>query len=109
MGGPEDFGVHTGGLVRLLDSPVPPRSRRLLGAVAATNLGQKPILGGVRALLPFPIVLSVFILFALIFSKFLPILLCSFSLQKQQKDFSFIFLSLTFKKPKKISFLSLVF
>lgn len=54
MGGPEDFGVRTGGLIRLLDLPLP-RSRRLLGAVAATNLGQKPKLGGVRALLTVPL------------------------------------------------------
>src|ERR1041385_113464 len=102
MGGPEDFGVRTEGLIRLLDLPLP-RSRRLLGEVAATNLGQKPKLGGVRALFTFPLYYQ-FLLFALIFPKFLPVLLCSFILQKQQKDFSFLFLRLTFEKSKNILF-----
>src|SRR4051812_43879697 len=59
-----------------------------------------------KALLPFSLYYP--FLFALIFSKFLPVLLCSFNLQKQQKNFSFLLLSLTFEKPRKISFLSLV-
>src|ERR1041385_4316570 len=89
MGGPEDFGVCTGGLIRLLDLPLP-RSRRLLGAATATNLGQKPKLGGVRALLTFPL--------------YYPFYFC-FDLFEAFPRFSFF---LSFQKHKKISFFSLV-
>src|SRR3954469_20210269 len=69
--------------LRPMDAPVLPGSRRLLGtAVDEPNLGQKPKLGGVRALLPFHFI---FRWFAFIFLQFLPVLLCSFSLQKPKK------------------------
>src|SRR3954469_18592677 len=79
VGGSQDFGVCTGRRLRPMGIPVLPWSKRLLGtAVDEPNLGQKPKLGGVRTLLP-SIVSSVW--FALIFLKFLPVLLCSFSLK----------------------------
>src|SRR4051812_12809589 len=82
-----------------MDIPVLPGSRRLLGtAVDEPNLGQKPKLGGVRALLPFHCIFS---WFAFVFLKFFPVLLCSFNLQKTQKYFSFLLLSLNLEKPKK--------
>src|ERR1041385_5617228 len=102
MGGSEDFGVRTGSLIRPLDSPVLPWSRRLLGTLATANLGQKPKLGGVRTLLTFPLYypfhyFDLFEVFAC-FSFFL-------SLQKQQKYclFSFAFF-LPLKNPKRFPF-----
>src|ERR1041385_5457988 len=83
VGGTQDFSVRTGGRIRPMGIPVLPWSRRLLRtAVDEPNLGQKPKLGGVRALLPFH---CIYRWFAFIFLKFLPVLLCSFSLQKPKK------------------------
>src|ERR1041385_4116079 len=83
VGGAQGFGVLTGGRIRPMDIPVLPWSRRLLGTtVDEPNLGQKPKLGGVRALLPFH---CIYRWFAFIFLKFLHALLCSFSLQKPKK------------------------
>src|ERR1041385_105386 len=107
MGGSEDFGVRTGSLIRPLDSPVLHWSRRFLGTLATANLGQKPKLGGVRALLTFPLyypfhyfdLFEVFACFSFFLSFF----------AKTTKIFSLFFCFLfTFEKPKKISFLSLV-
>src|SRR4051812_23527114 len=68
VGGTQNFSIRTGGRLRPMDIPVLPWSRRLLGtAVDAPNLGQKPKLGGVRALLPFH---CIFRWFAFIFLKF---------------------------------------
>src|SRR4051812_38778677 len=68
-----------------MDTPVLPGSRRILGtAVEEPNLGQKPKLGGVRALLPFH---CIFRWFAFIFLQF-----CLF-----------FFVLFVCKKPKKIS------
>src|ERR1041385_7742093 len=104
MGGPEDFGVRTGRLIRLQDLPLP-RSRRLLGAVAATNLGQKPKLGGVRVLLPFSIVLSVFyfVRFDLfeVFAR--SSLLFYFAKTTKRFPFSFAFVK-PLKTPKRFPF-----
>src|ERR1041385_47279 len=85
VGGSEDFSVRTGGLIQPLGLPLP-WSRRLLGTTLdEPNLGQKPKLGGVRALLPFPLYLPLvrFYLFASFFLFFFVLLVC--------------------KKPKKIS------
>ena len=101
MGGPEDFGVRTGGLIRLLDLPLP-RSRRLLGAVAATNLGQKPKLGGVRALLTFPLYYPFYFVSFDLFEVFARSSLF-FNLQKQQKKNSFLSLN-PLKNPRRFPF-----
>ena len=54
MGEFQDVGVRPRLPLRPMDTPVLPGSRRLLGTtVEEPNLGQKPKLGGVRALLPF--------------------------------------------------------
>src|SRR3954464_12994491 len=83
MGESQDVGVCPRLPLRPMDAPVLPGSRRLLGtAVEEPNLGQKPKLGGVRALLPFH---YIFRWFAFIFLQFLHFLLCSFSLQKPKK------------------------
>src|SRR3954470_13549293 len=103
MGGPEDFGVRIGGLIRLLDLPLP-RSRKLLGAVAATNLGQKPKLGGVRSLLTFPLYYPFLFLFVLIFSKFLPVLICSFFAKTTKIFISSFPFAKSLKNPKRFLF-----
>src|SRR4051812_50148838 len=83
MGESQDVGVCPRLPLRPMDAPLLSGSRRLLGtAVEEPNLGQKPKLGGVHALLPF-IVSSVGPLLS--FLKFLPVLLCSFNLQKPKK------------------------
>ena len=91
-----------------MGAPLLSRSqRKLLGlTVDESSLGQKPKLGGVRISLPFHLYrlwfrFDLFELFACSSLFFL-------NFQKQQKDFSFLFVWLTFEKPKKISFLSLV-
>src|ERR1041385_5317213 len=83
-----------------MDIPVLPWSRRLLGtAVDEPNLGQKPKLGGVRALLPFPLYLPLvrFYLFASFFLFFFVLLVC-----KNPKRFLLFLLSLNLKKPKNM-------
>src|SRR4051812_11353306 len=58
VGGIQDVGVRFQLPLRPMDTPVLPGSRRLLGtAVDKPNLGQKPKLGGVHVLLPFPLYL----------------------------------------------------
>src|ERR1041384_1282293 len=65
MGEFQDVGVCPRLPLRPMDAPVLPGSRRLLGiAVEEPNIGQKPKLGGVRALLPFH---CIFRCFAFIF------------------------------------------
>src|SRR3954466_627105 len=94
VGGSEDFGVRTGGRIRPMGIPVLPWSRRLLGtAVDEPNSGQKPKLGGVRALLPFPLYLPLvrFCLFASFCLFFFVLLVC-----KNPKRF---ILSFAFVKP----------
>src|SRR3954464_3459345 len=87
VGEPQVVDVRPRLPLRPMDTPVLPGSRRLLGtAVEEPNLGQKPKLEGVRALLPFH---CIFRWFAFIFLQFLPVLLCSFSLQKPKKISSF--------------------
>src|SRR3954464_3336183 len=88
MGDSEEFGVRASILLRSLDSPLSLRSRWLLGAVVATNLGQKPKLGGVRPLSLLHCIIH-FICFDLfeVFDRSSLFL----SLQKQQKDFLFFF------------------
>src|ERR1041385_7803087 len=77
--------------LRPMDAPVLPGSRRLLGtAVEEPNLGQKPKLGGVRALLLLPFVSPVGSL----------LYFCSFCL--------FFFVLLVCKNPKRF-LLSFVF
>src|SRR3954464_3945688 len=84
VGESQDVGVCSRLPLRPMDAPVLPGSRRLLGtAVEEPNLGQKPKLAGVRALLPFPLYLPLVRFYP--FCKFLPVLLCSFSLQKPKK------------------------
>src|SRR3954467_15387738 len=81
--GSEDIGVCSRLPLRPMDAALLPGSRRLLEtAVDEPNLGQKPKLGGVRALLPFH---CIYRWFDFIFLKFLPVLLCSFNLQKPKK------------------------
>src|ERR1041384_229199 len=103
VGGAQGFVVRTGGRIRPMDIPVLPGSRRLLGtAVDKPNLGQKPKLGGVRALLLFSLYLPLVLFY--LFEVFA----CSslfFQFAKTQKDFSFLLLSLNLKKPKKMCFL----
>src|SRR3954465_7028250 len=83
VGESQVVGVRSRLPLRPMDALVLPGSRRLLGtAVEEPNLGQKPKLGGVRALLPFH---CIFRWFAFIFLWFFPVLLCSFSLQKPKK------------------------
>ena len=66
-----------------MDTPVLPRSRRLLGtAVDEPNLGQKPKLGEYVLSYPFH---CIFRWFAFIFSQFFLFFLCSFRLQKPKK------------------------
>src|SRR3954470_9104188 len=88
VGESQDVGICPRLPLQPMDAPVLPGSRRLLGtAVEEPNLGQKPKLGGVRALLPFH---CIFRWFAFIFLKFLPVLLFSLSLQKPKKISPFI-------------------
>src|ERR1041384_5489087 len=78
--GSQDVGVCSRLPLRPMATPVLPGSKRLLGTVVdEPSLGQKPKLGGVCALLPFH---CIYRWFAFIFLQFLPVLLCSFSLQK---------------------------
>src|ERR1041385_3461994 len=88
VGGSEGFGVRTGGLIQPLGLPLP-WSRRLLGTtVDEPNLGQKPKLGGVRALLPFQLYLPLvrFYPFASFFLFFFVLFVC-----ENPKRFSFFF------------------
>src|SRR3954469_13657654 len=100
MGELQDVGVCPRLPLRPMDAPVLPRSRRLLeNAVEEPNLGQKPKLGGVRALLPFPLYLPLvhFYLFASFCLFFFVLLVC-----KNPKRFllSFAFIK-PLKNPKK--------
>ena len=81
--------------------------RKILGlTIDESSLGQKPKLGGVRTSLPFHCIICGF--HFNLFKVFACSSLFFLNLQKQQKDFYFLLFSLTFEKPKKISFLSLV-
>src|SRR3954463_9091954 len=89
VGESQDVGACSRLPLRPMDAPVLLGSRRLLKTVVnKPNLGQKPKLGGVRALLPFH---CIYRWFALIFLKFLLVLLCSFRLQKPKKVSPFFF------------------
>ena len=106
VGESQDVGVCSRLPLRPMDAPVLPGSRRLLGtAVDEPNLGQKPKLGGVRALLPFH---CIFHWFAFIFLQFSPVFLCSFSLQKPKKISPFFCFRQTLKNPKICFLCSLV-
>src|SRR3954464_1320973 len=100
MGDSEEFGVRASILLRSLDSPLFLRSRWLLGAVVATNLGQKPKLGGVRSLSLFHCIIR-FICFDL-FEVFFTRSSLFLSLQKQQKDFLFLFSLLCFQSSARV-------
>src|ERR1041385_6808093 len=94
VGESQDVGVCSRLPLRPMDAPVLPGSKRLLGTVVEEpNLGQKPKLGGVRALLPFHCIYRwfAFILFASFCLFFFAILV-----RKNPKIF---LLSFAFVKP----------
>src|ERR1041385_113654 len=106
VGGSEDFSVRTEGLIQPLGLPLP-RSRRLLRtAVDEPNLGQKPKLGGVRALLPFPLYLPLvrFYLFASFCLFSFVLFVC-----KNPKRFLLSFAFIKPLKKQKICFLCSLF
>src|ERR1041385_8885671 len=104
MGGPEDFGVRTRGLIRLLDLPSP-RSRRLLGAVAAANLGQKTKLGEYVAFSPFHCIIRFYFVCFDLFRSFCPFFFVLLFCKNNKKISLFLFLSFkSLKKSKNIFF-----
>ena len=100
LGGQQGISLRARGLVWFLEPHIPLRSRRehLEPAIAELNLGQKPKLGGVRILLPFHCIIR-----SILCKSFQSFCLFFFvlSLQKQQKDFSFLLLSFNLWKTQK--------